>query len=164
MSHRWTIRQATAEDADRIHEVHTHSVRALCQDHYSPEQIARWLKHRTPQGYLSGIERGDMFVVVDGENIVGFGHAIPGEVVAVYVAPAQAKRGVGRVILAEALMRARRGHKGAVRLDATLNAQGFYEKAGFVAVERKTEQRNDVSLPSVVMELRDDRECVQDPE
>ena len=155
MSHGWTIRQATTEDASQMHEVHAQSVRTLCQEHYTPEQIAGWLKNRTPQGYLPGIKRGDMFVVVDGEKIVGFGHAIPGEVVAVFVAPSHANRGVGRAILAEALRRARRGYHGAIRLDATLNAQTFYEKAGFVVVERKTERRNNASLPSVVMELSD---------
>src|SRR5258705_5158315 len=114
------IRQATSRDAERIHELHTNSVKALCKDHYSPEQITGWLKNRTPQGYLSGIERGEMFVVVEGERIVGFGHAVPGEVVAVYVDPERARHGVGRVLLAEGIIRARNGHQGAVRLDATL--------------------------------------------
>lgn len=152
----FTIRPAIPEDAGWIHELHTNSVQALCKDHYSPEQIAGWLQNRTPQGYLPGIERGEMFVVVEGEYIVGFGHAVPGEVVAVYVAPEWAKRGVGRAILAEGITRARSGHQGAIRLDATLNAQGFYENAGFVEVERKTMKRGNVFLPVIVMELRDE--------
>jgi ribosomal protein S18 acetylase RimI-like enzyme len=150
------IRQATSRDADRIHELHTNSVKGLCQDHYSPEQIAGWLKNRTPQGYLPGIERGEMFVIVEGERIVGFGHAIPGEVVAVYVDPERARHGVGRTILAEGITRARRGHQGGVRLDATLNAQAFYQKAGFIEVERKAVSRNGVNLPLVVMELKNE--------
>ena len=97
-----------------------------------------------------------MFVVVEGERILGFGHAVPGEVVAVYVAPEWAKQGVGRAILTEGIVRARSGHQGAVRLDATLNAREFYKKAGFVEVEQKTVGRNDVLLPVIVMELRDE--------
>jgi len=137
-------------------KLHTHSVQALCANHYSSEQITGWLKNRTPQGYLPGIERGEMFVVVEGERILGFGHAVPGEVVAVYVAPEWAKQGVGRAILTEGIVRARSGHQGAVRLDATLNAREFYKKAGFVEVEQKTVGRNDVLLPVIVMELRDE--------
>ena len=143
-------------DLPSVIEIYIASIRSLAASYYSPEQIAGWLKNRTPQGYLPGIERGEMFVVVDGERIVGFGHAVPGEVVAVYVAPEWARHGVGRSILAEGIMRARSGHQGAVRLNATLNAQGFYEKAGFVEVERKTVRRNDVLLPVIVMELKDE--------
>jgi GNAT superfamily N-acetyltransferase len=97
-----------------------------------------------------------MFVVRDGERIVGFGHAVPGEVVAVYVDPERTKQGVGRAILAEGITRARSRQQRAVRLDAMLNAWTFYKKAGFVEVERKTVRRNDVFLPVIVMELRDE--------
>lgn len=126
----FTIRPAIPEDANRIHELHSSSVKVLCQDHYSPEQITQWLKNRTPQGYVPGIERGEMFVAVDGARTVDFGHAIPGEVVAVFVDPAWARHGVGRAILAEGIKRARSGYQGAVHLDATLNAQEFYKKMG----------------------------------
>ena len=156
MGHVFTIRPATPEDAERIHELHTNSVQALGKDHYSSEQITGWLKNRTPQGYLAGIESGEMFVVVEGEQIVGFGHAVPGEVMAVYVDPERVRRGVGQAILVEGITRARKGHQGAVRLDATLNAQNFYEKTGFVEVERKVVKRNEVLLPLVVMELREE--------
>ncbi len=156
MSQALTIRQAISGAADRIHELHTDSVQMLCKNHYSLAQITGWLKNRTPQGYLPGIERGEMFVVRDGERIVGFGHAMPGEVVAVYVDPEHTKQGVGRSILTEGLTRARSGYQGAIRLDATLNAREFYKKAGFVEVEQKTVRRNNISLPVIVMELRDE--------
>lgn len=152
----FTIRNAAADDALQIHELHTKSVKALCKDHYSSEQIAGWLENRTPQGYLPGIERGEMFVSVERERVVGFGHAMPGEVAAVYVAPEWSKRGVGRMLLAEAITRARRGYHGAIRIDATVNAQAFYKKAGFVYVESRVVRRNDVSLLVIVMELRDE--------
>ena len=97
-----------------------------------------------------------MFVVRDGERIVGFGHAMPGEVVAVYVDPEHTKQGVGRFILAEGITRARSGHQEAIRLDASLNAREFYKKAGFVEVEQKMVRRNDVFLPIIIMELRDE--------
>lgn len=156
MEYVFMIRSATPEDAERIDELHTRSVQALCKDHYSSEQITGWLQNRTPQGYLPGIERSEMFVVVEKEHIVGFGHAVPGEVVAVYVAPEWAKRGVGRAILEEGIRRARSRHQGAIRLDATLNAEEFYKKAGFIEVERKTVRRSNMLLPVIVMELRND--------
>jgi len=56
------IRSAIATDADAIHELHTKSVQELCAEHYTPEQIAGWLKQRTSAGYLPGIERNEIFV------------------------------------------------------------------------------------------------------
>lgn len=145
------IRQATTADAERIHEIHTQSVKTLCKDHYSSEQIAGWLKDRSPQGYLPGIGRGEMFVATDGLSILGFGQAIPGEIHAIYVAPAYAKQGVGILLLEQALTAARAGSQGDVYLESTLNAQDFYKRAGFVEVERSTVRRNDVLLPVIRM-------------
>ena len=145
------IRQATTADTERIHEIHTQSVKTLCKGHYSSEQIAGWLKNRSPQGYLPGIGRGEVFVATDGLSILGFGQAIPGEIHAIYVAPAYAKQGVGILLLAQALTAARAGSQRDVYLESTLNAQGFYKRAGFVEVERSTVRRNDVLLPVIRM-------------
>jgi ribosomal protein S18 acetylase RimI-like enzyme len=153
MGHTFKIRQATAADAKRLNELHTRSVTELCKDHDAPELVADWLKHRTPNGYLLGIERGEMVVALEGERIVGFGHAVPSEILAVYVDPERARHGVGGVLL-QGITMARSSDQGAIRLDATLNAQGFYEKAGVVEVEPKTVRRNDVFIPVIAMELR----------
>ena len=156
MGSTFKIRKATAADAKQIHELHTRSVRELCKGYYTPEQITGWLKNRTPNGYIPGIERGEMFVAVERNQIVGFGHAVPAEILAVYVAPEYIRQGVGTVLLTHGISLARLVSQGAVRVDATLNAQGFYAQAGFVETERKFVQRNDVSLPVIVMELHDE--------
>jgi GNAT superfamily N-acetyltransferase len=148
------IRPATSADATKIHQLHTRSVKELCKEYYTPAQIAGWLKHRRPDGYLSGIERGQMFVAVAGRRIVGFGQAVPGEIIAVFVAPDQAGQGVGRALLARGMQIARRNSQTVVRLEATPNAQGFYAQAGFVEIERTSLQRNDVFLPAIAMEWR----------
>jgi len=80
MTKLYTIRPATTGDAGRVYALHTHSVRALCKDHYSPEQISGWLKNRSPQVYLpciAGIDGGEMFIAEAGPQIIGFGHAVP---------------------------------------------------------------------------------------
>jgi hypothetical protein len=71
------IRQARPTDAERLHELHTTSVRTLCSGHYTADIIDGWLLNRRPEGYLPPIERGDLFVVDDHTEIVGFGEAAP---------------------------------------------------------------------------------------
>ena len=153
MTQTLTIRQATDGDACRIHALHTQSVRALCKDHYSPEQISGWLKNRSPQGYLPGIGNGEMFVAETSSQIVGFGHATPGEIHAIYVAPESTQQGVGSLLLAHVIKKARAGSHQDVCLEATLNAQDFYKKAGFVEVEQSMVKRNNTLLPVVRMIL-----------
>jgi putative acetyltransferase len=115
------IRQATVGDAHRLHELHTRSVTELCREYYTAEQMAGWLRHRTPDGYLPDLARGEMFVAVEGAQIVGFGHAVSGEILAVYVDPERAGQGVGTRLLAHGIKTARQRHHEAIRVDATLN-------------------------------------------
>jgi putative acetyltransferase len=154
MASRFKIRTAVGDDAVRIHELHTRSVRELCKDEYSDEQINGWLNHRTPDGYLPGIKAKEMFVAISAGLVVGFGHAVPGEIWAVYEAPEFSKQGVGSLILKHGIDVAQSDHQGSIYLDSTLNARGFYEKKGFVEIERALVRHGDVLLPVVKMELR----------
>jgi GNAT superfamily N-acetyltransferase len=149
---RFTIRAATPDDAVRLHELHTTSVRTLCAPHYAAEVVDGWLANRRPSSYLREIERAAIFVVEHEGRVVGFGEADTGVVVACYVDPALARRGVGSTIMAYALAIARRGHDGPIRLESTLNAAAFYERFGFGAVGRSSVRRNDVDIPVVLME------------
>jgi len=150
---RVAIRQARREDAPCLHALHTAAVRSLSAPHYPPEVIERWLKNRNPQGYLPSIERGAMFVAESDAGVIGFGEAVKGAVIAVFVDPAAVGRGVGRAILEYALEIARRDHEGPVRVESTLNASAFYEKHGFHEIKRTVLRRNDVDVPIVIMEM-----------
>jgi GNAT superfamily N-acetyltransferase len=148
------IRNAQPEDALQIHDVHTHSVRTLCQGHYTPEQIDGWIGHRTPEGYLESIERKEIFVAERAGRIVGFGHAVSGEILAIYVDPVWSRKGIGRQLLHHAITVAQPPESAPIQLEATLNAQSFYERCGFVEVRRTVLKRRDVQLPVVVMQYR----------
>jgi GNAT superfamily N-acetyltransferase len=146
------LRPAAPTDAARLHELHTDSVRALCAPQYAADVIDGWLLNRRPESYLSDIERGDIFVVEAAGRVVGFGAAVPGQVIAVYVDPDAAHRGVGAAVMRRALEMAARGHAGPIRLESTLNAKTFYERFGFRELRRATVPRNHVAIAVVVME------------
>ena len=147
------IRQAQLEDASHLHELHTASVRALCSKHYSPEIIDGWLQNRNASGYQPPIERGAIFVAEKDSTIVGFGEAAAGVGVAVYVHPSAIHQGIGAAILRHAIEMARRGHNGPVRVESTPIASRFYERYGFLELNRSTIKRNLVEVPIVVMEM-----------
>ena len=101
------------------------------------------------------IDRGDLFVAERSSRVIGFGEAIAGAIVAVYVDPSQVKLGVGSAIMRRALKMARLGHSGPIRVESTLNAASFYENFGFRERARSTVGRGTVAVPIIVMERND---------
>jgi len=152
MTARPAIRAALAGDAPAIHALHTRAVRTSCAAAYAPEVIDGWLKGRQADRYLPAIEAGRMFVAEQDGAIAGFCEATAGEVIALFVDPASGSSGVGRALLAHAMTIAAADGR-AVRLESTLNAVGFYERAGFVRRGAGTIRRNDVEVPVVFMEM-----------
>jgi ribosomal protein S18 acetylase RimI-like enzyme len=149
-----TIRKAVASDAVPIHELHIRSVRQLCSAVYSPEIIDGWLQNRTPQGYLPGIHRGEMYVAEMDGRIVGFGHAVPGEIAAIYVDPAFIRRSIGSQLVKHGIELASAGGVSTIRIESTLNARPLYEKYGFKVVREILVKRNNVAIPSLEFNLR----------
>jgi GNAT superfamily N-acetyltransferase len=152
----FTVRTACKEDAPVIYAIHKDSLTTLCVTHYSPDTLQGWVVGKTIEGYYPAIDRGEMFVCETDESVVGFGHAVPGEVVEIFVHPDSAGQGAGTYLLNHAFTRARCEHPGPIKVMATLNAQHFYEKHGFVEVQRCVFSRGTLEFPVVEMELDGD--------
>ena len=148
------IRLATLEDAEAIHALHTISVRTLCKDAYASEVIDGWLLNRSPVGY-KGIEKKEMYVVEQDETIVGFSHVVPGEIVAIFVHPDHVRQGIGSTLMRHGIAKAKMNHNGPIKIEATLNAQPFYETVGFRKIGDRITRRNEVDIPIVEMELKE---------
>ena len=128
-----TIRKALEEDADAVGRVHRSAIRELCRGHYTGEQIEAWTSPRPPGHFEKVIREKEFYVAEEGGEVVGFGslNLEAGEVDAVYVSPAAAGRGVGMRLLRAVEGRARAAGLKQLRVSASLNAVGFYERAGY---------------------------------
>lgn len=149
-----TVRKAAAADAPGIHRLHTCSVQILCRSHYTPAQLVGWIGCRQPAGYLPAIERNQLFVAMMAVQIVGFGHALPGEIAAIFVDPAWTGNGIGRQLVQRGLMLAQEPADRPVYLEATLNASVFYERCGFKRLQQQMIRRGQTELAVVVMVYR----------
>jgi len=147
---KFKIRTATIEDADIIHDIHTKAARITCAESYSKAQIDVWLKKRKPEGYYDGINKKEMFVAELDGQVVGFGHANPGVVLAIFVHPDYQQLGIGKGLLNYALPIAL-NNSSALILEATPNAVAFYQKCGFVKVSDGKITRNGIELEVVNM-------------
>ncbi|HET6333804.1 MAG TPA: GNAT family N-acetyltransferase [Polyangiales bacterium] len=148
------IRQATSNDLARIGEIHRQSILELCKTHYTPAQLADWTSALRPAAYEALLASHRMIAAEDGAELLGFGVFDPntGLINATYVDPSAARRGVGRALLTALENQARAASFGEVRLNATLNAVGFYARLGYVSRGRESNRLpSGVDLPCEMM-------------
>lgn len=150
------IKTATIKDSKEMHRLHTDAVLKTCKDFYTKEQIDAWLHGRTPEGYHEAIKKGDMYVAENNDKIVGFGHVLPGEIVAIFVDPTFHKKGAGKLLLDYGLEIALKGHK-KVKVESTVNAEGFYKKHGFVKIRDEVHIKRGIEVPIIILEYLDIR-------
>lgn len=147
------VRPATHEDRAVLADLHTATVEAFGPDGYDAEQVEEWAgaDERSPTDYTVDAAGEHFTVAVRDGAVAGFGHLVldAGEVHAVYVHPDHARHGVGSALLVELEGYARgRGHT-ELALQSSLNAVGFYERAGY---ERVGEDESPGGLAVVEME------------
>lgn len=149
------IRKATKNDITMIYKVHVLSIIELCSSMYTPSQIYAWTHGLSPDRYIEGIENFEFYVTENAKGRISglliFNEEI-GEVYALYIAPWEVQKGLGRSLmgLAESTIQ-NRGHM-KISLKSTLNAISFYEKMGFERTgESLHELRNDETLPCMQM-------------
>ena len=132
----FSFRAARLDDAETVFNITKASIGGLGRTSYSQDQIANWMGERTPTFYRELIAAGRMTVSLRAGTVVGFVDAIPGEVTRLFLLPEAAGVGLGRKLLEIGVAQARLGHSGPIKLEATINAEAFYQKHGFRSIRR----------------------------
>ncbi len=146
------IRTAQPSDALAIHNLHTRSVRGLCANTYPKEVLDAWLLGRSPEGYV-GIANGEMYVFEEKGVVVGFSHVIPTVLIALFVDPEHARKGVGAALFRHAVELIRERGEAPAPFEATLTALPFYLKMGCTEIRRSFVEKNSVNIKTVLMRL-----------
>ncbi|MFM7506366.1 MAG: GNAT family N-acetyltransferase [Rubrivivax sp.] len=137
------VRPAVAADAEAIVAVHHAAVHRSACGAYAQEVLDIWsappgaARHeRMRQVIADGDEL--VRVVQEGGDVVAFGSIVPRtqELRAVYVHPAAGRRGIGALLLAALETLAREHGLARLQMDASINAEAFYRRAGYGVVER----------------------------
>ena len=131
-----SFRAARPDDAEAVFDITRASIAGLARGCYSPAQIENWMGERTPRFYEELIARGRMTVCLRNGIVVGFVDAEPGEVTRLFILPEAAGSGFGQRLLDIGVAQARLGHSGPIRLEATINAEAFYQRYGFRSTGR----------------------------
>ena len=170
----FAVREARADDTERMAAAHAAATVALGREAYDEAQVRAWARGRYeyPVGedgvrlVVAVRERTESGANAPGETydeVLGFGelHAeagdylddAEGEVRAVYVHPAFARQGVGRALYADLERPARARGVDSLGLWASLNAAGFYERQGFERVAEHDLKFAD-GVAATVVEMR----------
>ena len=149
------LRPALSSDIAALWALRTVTVRISCATHYAPEQIAVWTASPVPDSYAAMLAAGGGVVAMQYEAIAGYAmlNVDKHEVDAVFVDPAHAGLGIGKRLLAALEQLARQRGIARLHLSASLNAEPFYQAAGFISLrEEAYAHPSGISLASVAME------------
>lgn len=132
----FALRRATAADAAAMWTLRQDAIRQTCRGRYPDEMLERWASSPLPETFPTNIDKGYFLVGVAATRIAGFAALNVGnaEVDAVFVAPDQGRRGLGRLLLAELEAEAIRAGLRTLGLSASLNAVAFYRATGYHAL------------------------------
>ncbi|MCK1626306.1 GNAT family N-acetyltransferase [Bradyrhizobium sp. 160] len=130
------LRPARAGDGRSLFDVTVQSIQGLGRSHYTSKQLVEWMGQRTAEHYEDIIKKGRTIVAEQGGEVVGFVDSDPGEVTRLFLLPKAAGRGLGKRLLKAGVENAKRGYSGPIKIESTLNAQPFYERHGFRAIQK----------------------------
>ncbi|MER8697514.1 GNAT family N-acetyltransferase [Mesorhizobium opportunistum] len=128
------IRVARESDAADISAVILRALRESNARDYSPEIITRVEPSFSPSAVLELMGKRVVFVAIIASRIVGTA-SLDGEVIrTVFVAPDVQGQGVGRRLMAEIELAARKGGVKVLTVPSSLTAEAFYARLGFRTV------------------------------
>lgn len=149
------LKPASIPDIPLLWSLRTRAVRQLCASHYSPEQIEVWSESPPPESYLRLLATRCAVTAEEEGRLLGYGilDRQSGEVIAVFVEPNEAGRGVGKRLMEGLEAIAIEEHFTRLYLYASLNAADFYRAMGFVAIRDEAyEHPSGITLRSLYME------------
>lgn len=140
---KYKIRKSTLEDIYGVQEAHKRSIIEMCSGDYSREQIEKYADiNYSKEIWEKSVTSEFLLVVEANDKIEGFCHAkinINGEahIVGLYLTKAIAGKGIGSEIFEMAMEYLKKYNPPKIYLTGTITAKGFYEKMGFLVVEKR---------------------------
>ena len=140
-----TFRKATLKDLNAIHAIRRSAILAINAKEISQRECHTWANARTPEYFAPRVKVGLVIIVENKQGeMTAWGSSEEQRIEGIYVKPESGHQGIGRLLM-ERLEKeiSKRGYASA-RLAASINAVGFYQKIGYVAIDK---MRNDKTIP-----------------
>ena len=147
------LRPYQPEDLDALLALFQASVQQLAASHYDPAQRRAWAP-QVPDRQAWHMRLDGLQVLLaerDGQlaGFIGYDHR--GHIDLLFSHPEHARQGVAQRLYQAAEAELRAAGVSLLHTEASLLAQPFFARQGFVVVEQQEVQRGDVSLPRALM-------------
>jgi putative acetyltransferase len=154
-----TVRQATADDAERVLDVKRAAIRGVAWDTYDDDQLDAWAPDEDDRDAFERVlDRADVFVLVATieEEIAGYGvlNADAGRIDALFVHPDHVREGIGSTLLGQLELVAEMRAIRELVVIASVNAVPFYEARNYWRLEPTTKRIDGEELEFVRMRKR----------
>lgn len=135
------LRRAQVEDAEALHNSHMRSIRELCQNEHTPEEIKAWGGRAFDAEARTSNIKSDFVLAVEYRNkIEGYGllkvHHEGSKkwvhIYGLYITPTVHKKGVGQALMNIMTEKAKLEKVNLLTLKSSLTAFEFYKRNGFV--------------------------------
>ncbi len=147
------IRPFRPGDEPALRAVFLSAVHDVSSRDYTPRQIQAWAPRQLDPGLWADRMRGiQPFVVEYGDEIVAYADLqANGYIDNFFVSGSYARQGVGTMLMNHIHQAATMRGTTVLTSDVSLTAQPFFEKFGFVVVERKSTLIRGVAVPNALM-------------
>ena len=127
------ICNATVSDAAALWAVRRAAIQGISTEHYSKAQLNAWRDERTVHSYVPPIREKVLLVAEFQGKVIGYAQLDPKlhVVQALYVHPQYSGNGIGIALLQDLESQAQSLGILELHLESSLNAVGFYVKAGY---------------------------------
>ncbi len=149
------IRPAQEADAKVLSTIHIAAIKALPTTFYTEKELLAWRNYREkPDGsnILKSMKVENFWVAVERDIVTGFTSFIIDELIGLYVHPHYQRQGIGRALVQHFCNEATAQGIDKVMTTASLYAEGFYLRLGFIAIRKAPHQlRNQIFVPVTKM-------------
>jgi len=150
-----SLRPAEETDAWMMSAIHIAAIKALPATFYTEKELLAWRNYRDqPDGsnILKSMKVETFWVAIERDQVTGFTSYIVDELIALYVHPKYQGQGIGRALVRHFCTQAINCGINEVITTASLYAEGFYLRLGFIAIQRAPHQlRSRIIVPVTKM-------------
>ena len=132
-------RKADQADFSAVLALIQDTIRAIYPRYYPQGCVDYFLNWHSQERVSAAIDAGQVYILLDGGELVGTGSQEGDRITRVFVLPERQGRGYGRYIL-DRLEEAVAADYDTVQLDASLPAVHLYERRGYHTVEHQSEE------------------------
>ncbi len=138
----YKIRKTKIDDMNSVEDAHRRSIIEVCSKDYTADQIAKYSAVKySPEVWENSVNNHFHVVVEVKGKIEGMCHARlledgVGEIVGLYFSRVILGKGIGREVIEMAFEYLDQFDIKKIRLTGTVTAKPFYEKMGFIEIEK----------------------------